>query len=253
MMNGLENWAINAYADGELDPLERSNVERLLESDADARRVLDGIQRQTQALKAAYDSALTEPLPHTLRATVSGRTERRIGPYSAIAASLAMLVLGTAGGWYTAYETGSTLVADTGRRAINAHEVFAVEVKHPVEVGANESDHIEKWLTKRIGVNVRIPDLASAGYTFIGGRLLAAEDRPAGQLMYEDSNKKRLTVFVQSNPGGEDDETIRVREKGAVISCYWAEHKLAMALTGDLPRDDMMKLAQEVYEQMENG
>jgi anti-sigma factor RsiW len=250
MMNGLENWAINAYADGELDPVERANVERLLDNNPDARRVLEGIERQKAALKFTYDGTLSEPLPNSLAATVQGSGTRKLGPYAAMAASIGMLVLGIAGGWYMAHETGSTLVADTGRRAINAHEVYAVEVRHPVEVAASESEHITKWLTKRIGIQVKIPDLSSFGYTFIGGRLLAAEDRPAGQLMYEDANKKRLTVFVASNPGA-GEETIHVREKGTLISCYWAEHDFAMAVTGDLPFENMMKLARDIYDQME--
>jgi anti-sigma factor RsiW len=252
MMNGLENWAINAYADGELDPVEHANVERLLANNPDARRVLEGIERQKAALKRSYDGTLSEPLPHSLAAQVNGGGTRKLGPYAAMAASIAMLVLGAAGGWLLAHETGSTLVADTGRRAINAHEVYAVEVKHPVEVAASESEHIKKWLTKRIGTEIKIPDLAKHGYTFIGGRLLAAEDRPAGQLMYEDASKNRLTVFVASNPG-EGEETIHIREKSGLISCYWAEHDLAMAITGAMPRDHMMKLAQDIYDQMEEG
>lgn len=250
-MNGLENWAINAYADGELDPVERANIERLLETDADARRVLEGIERQKRALKANYDSVLDEPIPPALLAAVSGQKSRTFAPLAAIAASLVMLTLGAAGGWYTAHETGSALVADTGRRAINAHEVYAVEVKHPVEVAANESEHISKWLSKRIGTAIKIPDLAASGYTFIGGRLLAAEDRPAGQLMYEDINKKRLTVFVAANPGT-GEETIHVQEKAGLISCYWAENKLAFAVTGEMSRDAMMKLANEIYDQMDS-
>ncbi len=250
MTTGLENWAINAYADGELDPVERANVERLLAGDPDARRILDGIERQKRALKSAYDSVLDEPVPRSLSASVQGSYSRRLAPYAAMAASLAILALGAAGGWYMAHESASTLVADMGRKAINAHEVYAAEIRHPVEVAASESDHIRKWLSKRIGTDITIPDLTANGYTFIGGRLLATDDRPAGQLMYEDVSKNRLTIFLAANPntGG---ETIHVREKGELISCYWAENALAFAVTGEMPKDAMMKLANNIYDQME--
>jgi anti-sigma factor RsiW len=252
MMNGLENWAINAYADGELDAAERAAVERQLADNPDARRVLENIQRQKSALRGAFDSVLNEPVPHSMARTLLGAGTRKLGPYAAMAASLAMLAIGGAGGWFAAHGSGSTLVADIGRRALVAHEVYAVEVRHPVEVAANESDHITKWFSKRLGTAVKIPDLAAAGYTFIGGRLLAAEDRPAGQLMYEDANKKRVTIFLSSNPSKVED-AIRVKEKDKLVSCYWSNHELAMAITGEMPVATMMNLAHAIYDQMEAG
>ncbi len=249
-MDRLENWAINAYADGELDSDERVRIEKLLAQDADARRVLENIQRQKAALKRSFDPVLQEAVPHSLSATINGRGTRQLGPFAAMAASIAMLAIGAGAGWFAAHETGSALVADLGKRALVAHEVYSVDVKHPVEVGANESDHIKAWLGKRIGTPIKIPNLAAAGYTFIGGRLLAAEDRPAGQLMYEDANKKRLSIFLASNPT-ERDDSIHVSEKDKFVSCYWADHDLAMAITGEMSKDEMMKLAQTVYDMME--
>ncbi len=252
MMDGLENWAINAYADGELDVTERAAVEKQLADNLDARRVLDNIQRQKAALKRAFDPVLQQPLPHSLASTVSGRGTRRLGPYAAMAASAAMLALGTGLGWFAAHESGSTLVADIGKRAIVAHEVYAVDVKHAVEVDASQSDHIKMWLGKRIGTPISIPNLAVAGYTFIGGRLLAAEDRPAGQLMYEDANKKRISIFLASNPSGRED-SIHVREKDKLVSCFWAEPNLAMAITGEMSKEEMMKIANFIYDEMEKS
>jgi anti-sigma factor RsiW len=256
MMNGLENWAINAYADGELDPVERANVERMLNDEPEARRVLDGIQRQKAALKQAYDKTLGEPLPHSLAAQVNRRvTSRfwRFGPFAAVAASVAMLLLGGAGGYLIADQTGSILQADMARRAIVAHEVYSVEVKHPVEVAAADTEHLQKWLSKRLGAPLPIPDIADRGFTFLGGRLLASEDRPAAQLMYEDASKRRLTIYVTSNPS-HGEESLRVREKDKIISCYWVDGDFAMAVTAaDMPYDDMMKLAEHIYDLVEKA
>ncbi len=246
----LDNWAINAFADGELDDDEQARVEALLLQDADARRVLDSIKQQNAALKRAFDPVLQEPVPPFLIAIPKSRRARLSGPFAAVAASLAILALGAGLGWFAAHESGSALVADLGRRAIVAHEVYAVEVKHPVEVDASQAEHIRAWLGKRIGTPIKIPNLAAAGYTFIGGRLLAADDRPAGQLMYEDANKKRLSIFFASNPTQRED-SIHVRETDALVSCYWADPKLAMAITGDMPREAMMMLANSIYDEME--
>lgn len=250
MINGLENWAINAYADGELDSAERASVERLIAESADDQRVLRNVLKQKEALKQAYDMTLDETIPASLLATAKGHNSWRMGPMSAAAASLVLLLLGGLGGWYVASETGSVLQADLARRAIVAHQVYSVEVKHPVEVLAADSAHLQKWLSKRLGAELPIPQLADKGFTLLGGRLLASEDRPAGQLMYEDQNKRRITIYVTSNPT-HGEQSLQVRENGSVVSCYWVDGDFAMAVTADMPRDEMMKLAEHIYDLVE--
>jgi anti-sigma factor RsiW len=252
MVNGLENWAINAYADGELDAAERAAVEKQLADNPDARRVLENFQRQKAALHAAYDSVLGEAVPHSLQRTVQGGGTRRLGPYAAMAASLAMLAIGGSIGWFAARNTEGTPVFDLARRAIVAHEVYSVEVKHPVEVPASDSEHLQAWLSKRVGSPFKIPDLSSHGFALIGGRLLAAEDRPAGQLMFENATKERITIFVSSNTG-QAEQALQVREVGKHISCYWQDGPLSVAVTADLPRDEMMTIANHIYAQLEES
>ena len=45
------------------------------------------------------------------------------------------------------------------RRAANAHAVYVPEVRHPVEVGADQEAHLVQWLSKRLAVPVRAPAL----------------------------------------------------------------------------------------------
>ena len=36
-------------------------------------------------------------------------------------------------------------------RSLEAHRVYVSEVRHPVEVGADEEAHLVQWLSKRLG------------------------------------------------------------------------------------------------------
>ena len=54
-----------------------------------------------------------------------------------------------------------------------------VEVRHPVEVGGSERDHLQQWLSKRVGYQVSPPQLDKAGLKLVGGRLLPGPDGPA--------------------------------------------------------------------------
>jgi anti-sigma factor RsiW len=250
MMETVENWALHAFADGELDGDEKKTVEKLLAENEEARKALTHINHQKSELRRTYDGVLDEPIPAALLAATKRSTPRRILPYL-VAASAAMLFFtGGSLGWYAAQNSESLQSADLAHRAYVAHETYAVEVRHPVEVAASEQDHLQAWLSKRVGMEMKIPDLSAEGYNLLGGRLVAENDAPAGQLMYETADKQRLTVFLSNNVSGKE-EALRLVQNGNLITCYWRDGKLAMAVTGDMPRDAMMALAKDIYEQMD--
>jgi anti-sigma factor RsiW len=248
----IEMWALHAYADGELEAHERVEVERILEEDIDARGILDSIRREKAALHGAFDKALTEKVPYGLIAAAQQQRPRRIAPWMAVAASVAMLAIGAGGGWYGAVRSMPDALAMMSKRALVAHEVYANDGKHFVEVAAAESDHLQKWLSKRIGANVVIPDLTERGYTFLGGRLLAAEERPAGQLVYEDQDKHRIAIFVTLNPDHQE-APLALEQRGKVWGCYWMDGKFGLAVTGEIAKDDMLALAKDIYDQLEKS
>lgn len=241
-----ENWILHAYADGELDEAERVNVESRLAGDPAAREEIEAWKRQKKALHEAFDSVLSEPVPQNLlRLSRQGRN-RSWSFMPAVAASLLALMLGAAAGYVAGQNSGwprDTAFADS---AILAHEVFAPEKRHAVEVAANESDHLAAWLSKRVGQTLAIPDLTSHGYTLLGGRLLAAADRPAAQFMYEDAGKRRITVFVAANPNGKETAFL-ITQKDGVTACYWLDGKLGFVVAGEQSREELMGIADVVY------
>lgn len=254
MWNGktIEHWALHAYADGELEAHERADVENHLAQDPEARQLLEAIRREKQALRDAYDPVLTEAVPFAIAAAARGQLQQRISPWKAVAASVVLLGLGLAGGWFSAIRSMPDAMALMSKRALVAHEVYANDARHFVEVSAAETEHLQKWLSKRIGANVDIPDLTAQGYTFLGGRLLAAEDKPAGQLLFEDENKNRIAVFVMQN-GDHKDIPMEMTQRGSLWGCYWMDGKFGLAVTGNLPKDDMLALAKEIYDQLERS
>ena len=250
MMETIENWALHAFADGELEGEEKVAIERLLASDDAARQSLNAIRQQKSELHRLYDAVLDEPVPARLLQAVqkgAGIPWRRL---SLVAASVALLGLGGLLGFNVAQQFDVFDDQSLARRASLAHETFIAEVRHPVEVNASDSPHLQAWLSKRIGDKVNIPDLTPHGYALLGGRLLAEEGGPAGQLMYEDASKQRLTIFVSADAGG-TEQALRLENIGKTITCYWRDGKLALAVTGDVPKDTMMALAKSIYDQMD--
>lgn len=247
----IGDWALHAYVDNEMSSEQRGEIEALLRTDFEMAQKVESWQRQRGQLKQAFEGVLDEPIPPSLRATLRTGGTMAARPYLAMAAALALLLLGGLAGWFMNLETAPSQVANIARDAIAAHEVYAVEVRHPVEVSGADKEHLQAWLSKRVGTPFTVPDLSAEGYTLLGGRLLAAGEQPAAQLMYEDATRNRVTIFLTSQP--EDEETaLHVEQKGKLIACYWRNGKLAFAVAGEMELDPMMKLAKVIYEQFES-
>src|SRR5262245_25415474 len=188
------DWALHAYADGELEHAERRQIEKELATDTEARVLVEAWKRQKQQIRDAFAPVLEEPIPGTIQAALF--PPKAFLSLPRIAAALALvLVLGL--GVYGLVWLVSTQEAERfAENALSAHIVYAFENERPVEVSAKDKNYLDQWLTARFGRPIVAPDLSARGFAFVGGRLLHDERRPAAQLMYEDGSKRRLTVYV---------------------------------------------------------
>lgn len=252
-MKIFEGWAIDAYADNELDPADRAEVERILADEPDARARLEDIRRQKAALKQAFGAVIDEPVPAALQ-TAARKAPRPIGlpaPWQALAAALAMLAIGAGGGWLAARNTAPDHMSQIVEAAVGAHQIYSNEQRHAVEVAAADTGHLQSWLSKRIGVSFKVPDLSDQGYQFVGGRLLAAGSVPVALLMYEDPEKRRLTVYLASNPG-KHIAPLEVVNVGRFVACHWEEPEMVYAFVGEQSAKEMRALAQLAHDRFDS-
>ena len=245
---------LHAYFDGELGLERRRAVEAHLAMHPEDAARLESYRGHDMLIRRAYRSLGERPIsPRMLRSLLqhgAGRAQRRwLWPAAVVAVGIVVFVAGATSGWYgrpllaPADPRAHTLVAD----AAAAHLVYAVEVRHPVEVPASEQDHLATWLGRRLDVPLRVPDLTESGYELVGGRLLPAEEgRPAAQLMYQDVGGRRVTLYVRATPG--DQQTaFRFAREGNLSALYWEDRNVAWVLVGELPRARLLELANEVY------
>jgi anti-sigma factor RsiW len=248
MFETFENWALHAFADGELQGEEKLSIEKLLAENEEARKALANINYQKSELRKAYDNVLDQPVPAALIAAANRKSAPRLLPYLIAACAAMLFIAGGAVGWFANQQQIEKLVAETlPARALNSYVVYGPEMKHAVEVSGGEAGHLDAWLSKRIGVKFAIPDLTAKGYTLVGGRLLAEGDKPAGLLMYEDANKQRLAIYIAANDK-HTNGAMKIEHRGNLVSCYWVEPDLVYALAGEQPTEEMLDLAQAAHE-----
>ena len=121
----------------------------------------------SQALHQLYDPVLEEPVPERLRA------RRPAWRAPALAAGWALLgvCVGVVAGWQL--HASRAIVASQAevpvfvKRAAMAHATYSPEVRHPVEVGADQEQHLVTWLSKRLGAQGRAPKLEAVGYRLV--------------------------------------------------------------------------------------
>jgi anti-sigma factor RsiW len=137
------------------------------------------------------------------------------------------------------------------RRAAIAHATYSPEVRHPVEVGADQEAHRGAGLSKRLGAPVRAPKLEAVGYHLVGGRLLPGESGPVAHFMYQCSQGTRVTLYVRTEPAGNQETAFRYSKEGGVRVFYWVDRKLGYALSSaDIDKDTLFKVANSVYQQL---
>src|SRR5262245_43967412 len=67
----IEEWALGAYADGELSGEAAAEIEALLRDDPEAQHALADLRRQKAALKQAFDPVLAEEIPPAIKNAVA--------------------------------------------------------------------------------------------------------------------------------------------------------------------------------------
>lgn len=243
---------LHAFVDGELPPERRADVEAWLAAHPEDAERVQSWRAMAEMLHARYDSVVQEPVPARLELE---RLERRPRQwlYGAVAATLVAFIAGGTAGWVArgAANAPSTFQSFTSD-ALDAHRLYVVEVRHPVEVGGHERDHLQAWLTRRCGWTVFAPNLEASGLKLVGGRLLPGPNGPASFLMYEGASGERYTIYTAKTESGATQMRYAKEDKDGAL--FWADRGVGYVVSGGgADRDRLTKVAQAVYDQAEKN
>ena len=250
-LNPVTEKDLHAYADGQMAADDVARVEAwLTEHPEDAARVA-AWQTQNAAIRDMFAPyANTTPEDAARLKTPPPKLLLDRFPMRAAAAVL-LFALGTATGLGLPALLGSPATATPiFEQASDAYTIYTREVRHPVEVWAGEKDHLVAWLGKRLGEKIVAPDLASAGYTLVGGRLVPVDGVAGALLMYEDQSGRRLTLLLGRTPK-KTETAFQFASQGTVETLYWMDNGLAYAVSGEVGREALRAIADLCYRQFQ--
>jgi len=273
---------LHAWVDGQLSAERAREIESYLSTRPDEAERLEAYRAQKRELHALFDPVLDEPLPE--RVLEAARPRAR-GPLRAIAAGLAIALVGGAAGWVlranvapapssqaaAAASARMAAVGDFARRAAVAHAVYSPDARRPVEVSAEHEDQLVAWLSKRMGTPMKPPHLQGLGYALEGGRLLPGGRGPVAQFMYHDGVGAKLTLYVSDDVGTAEagrsasasssakadtnarapQVAFRFAQEGAVNVFYWIDGRFGYAISSSAGRDELARVADAVYRELQ--
>lgn len=264
MLEPQEQNDIAAYVDGELSAARRQEIETLAEREPAVAKAIAALRAQSAGLKHQLDPVLDEAVPLRLlrpRRHTYWRQTRLAMP--SWAAMLAVFILGgglgTWASWQYLYHRQSATTAwmqdaDLPRfvhQAAVAYAAYTPDIRHPVELLATDRAALESWLSGRLGRDIRAPNLGSLGFSLMGGRLLPAEiGKPAAQFMYEDAQGQRVTIYLRGMAQPTPESAFRYARKDGVATFYWVQQGWGYALSSELPRGDLLRVARAIYEDL---
>ena len=200
-------------------------------------------------IRARYGAAADEEIPARLKLDQLLRNGRRWRA-AAAAATVAAFIIGGVAGWMA---RGASAAAPDAfqtftSEALAAHQLYIGEVRHPIEVKAEEK-HLLPWLSRRVGTTLRAPDLKAFDLNLLGGRLLPGVNSPAALFMYESGSGERVTIYVSKTTEPRTSFRYKVSDKFGALR--WSEAGYGWVVSGPDDKPRLKGIAMALYEQLD--
>lgn len=177
---------LNAYLDGELDPIAARAVEERLAREPAAARQLS----ELNALRLALRSDLAEDVPSERLqqriASIAGQPDqasrsRHTFSWQALAASalIGALLAGSGTFGILNYDGGSRVTDE-----VVASHIRALMAPEPTDVLSSDRHTVKPWFDGKLAFAPEVVDLATQGFPLVGGRIDVIDFQPVPTLVY---------------------------------------------------------------------
>jgi anti-sigma factor RsiW len=246
---------LHGYVDGLIDGARRAEVNAYLRDHPDVAARTASYAKQRDILRASLAPIAEEPVPLRLNfARIIEARRARIKKWVAALAAALLVFLGGSAGWSVrgVVQPPREGILALAEEARDSYSVYAPDRVRPVEIRASESKELVNWASQRLQRSITVPDLASSGYRFMGGRLLATPHGPAVMFMYDNDRGTRLVVLTRAMTVDQNKPMVP-HTGGGVNGFAWADDGLGYSLVGPAAHDVLHSIADSVRDQVKRG
>jgi anti-sigma factor RsiW len=228
---------LNAYCDGELDPVAAGEFERRLESDESLKARYDRLQKLQEAVRTIPQM----DMPAGLQARIQSRLDaerrnnvtvlrRRTWSYQALAAAAVFGAVVSSSVMMTMEQFGQRESA--GSEVVAGH-IRGLLAPQPYDIASSDRHTVKPWFTARLPASPQVPDLAAKGFTLLGGRVDVIGHDPVATVVYKHAAH---TISLTTLRAGQSvvDQTI----SGYNVRS-WSDGDFTYVAVSDLPGADL--------------
>lgn len=238
---------LHAYVDGALDEARAEAVERYLwENPDESRRVFAYIAQAQELREDVLETRWTPSALTTLLADRLARRLRWLRMRNRVGAGV-LAACAVVAGWF-----GHSLVVAPGSDLVPVHPAFVEEAAeaHATaellagdlgEMGAFEAGQLEDVMARVTGKQITLDGITEQ-WPVAGALVVPWDDGTAIELIHVTPEGEVVTLFV-AVPRERADVALSATRMDSVNLAYWQHGRIAFALSGDLPHDELLEIA----------
>lgn len=233
---------IDSYSDGELDLVNHLEIEKHLAACDEC----EAVYKNRKALSGAFDESFKFSAPASLRKSIqkelreisSDPKPKRIWHWGWLATAMAVaaVLLVTLFVFRPSPPSEDVLATE-----IVSNHVRSLMANHLMDVPSTDQHTVKPWFDGKLDFSPPVIDLASQGFTLIGGRLDYAGNRPVAALVYQ-RRQHYINLFVFPSKGASDSA-----EKASVKQGYnivqWNCGSMSFWAVSDLNATELQEFA----------
>jgi anti-sigma factor RsiW len=228
---------INAYCDGELDPISAIEFERRLAEDETLKARYDRLL----ALRRAVRSLPKFDAPPGLQARVQSRLDaerpsqvrvprQRSWSFQALAAAavfgavISSSVMMTMERYNQREEVASQVVAG---------HIRSLLAPQPFDIASSDRHTVKPWFTAHLPESPQVPDLAAQGFVLVGGRVDVIGHDPVATIVYKHAAHTLSLTTLRPGQSVSDQAIAGYNVRS------WSDAQFTYVAVSDLPSADL--------------
>jgi anti-sigma factor RsiW len=248
---------MNAYCDGELDPISAVEFERRLADDKTLKARYDrllALRRAVRSLpqydapsslrariQSALDAGHADRPRDVIRPVQTGRGRRRSSSLQALAAAAVFGAVISSSVLLTIERYDSR--EEVARQVVAGH-IRSLLASQPFDVASSDRHTVKPWFTSRLPESPQVPDLAAQGFVLVGGRVDVVGQDPVATIVYK--HAAHTVSLTTLRPGRSvSDQAIagyNVRS--------WSDAQFTYVAVSDLPGADLASFERAFSERL---
>lgn len=227
-----DDLTLQAYCDGELDAATAAAFERRLATDTDLQRRHDQVMALRTRLRGLSEDAPPTDLAARIKANAGARPQRqRHWPWRAMAACL---VIGILAGSTPMWLIHRDQVSDQTASVIIGNHIRGALAPQSFDVASSDRHTVKPWFAARVPESPKVPDLAQAGFTLVGGRIDVIGQTPVPTIVYKHAAHVVSVTALPQREAIATDTTIAGYHLRS-----WRDGDFVYVAVSDIPETDL--------------